>query len=211
MLRKALLSLLLLGILVLLIRFGVLPLLLPCTLVYGICLGALVYAQTHIPSCEQRGQAILVLGTKIRSDGTMVPQLEARMEAALAAYLAEPRLIICCGAKGEYEPAAEGEVMRLWLIKRGVPEDHVLAECASYNTAQNLKNGIAMLPPSTRHITVVTSDYHLPRSMQIVRDMSLSVEGIGSPCNPAYWMSNHSRELLAWGKYILVKLAAKSV
>ncbi len=204
---KILFLLLLLGVLAYGICFQAL-LLLPLLLgglVYGICLGLLVYAETHIPSIEQPSQAILVLGSKVRSDGTLVPHLEARMEAALSAYLDKPRPVVCCGGKGEDEPAPEGKVMRRWLVERGVPEDHVLAECASCNTTQNLKYGTAMLPASTQCITIITSDFHLPRAMQIARDLGFTVDGIGSPYNPAYWMRNHNRELLAWGKYVLRK------
>ena len=63
-----------------------------------------------------------------------------------------------------------------------------------------------LLPPGAQSITIVTSDYHLPRAMQLARDLGLSADGIGSPCKPEYWVKNHFREVLAWGKYFAVRL-----
>ena len=121
-------------------------------------------------------------------------------------YFENPRLIICCGAKGANEPAPEGECMRNWLIEQGVPADMVLAETRSMNTHQNLEYAIGMLPADAEKITIITSDYHFPRAMAIARDMGLDANGVGSPCKPEYWIKNHFREVLAWGKYFLKKV-----
>ena len=94
--------------------------------------------------------------------------------------------------------------MRDWLLERGVPADDVLAEMDSRNTRQNLENAAALLAPETS-VTVVTSDYHLPRALAMARDTGLDADGVGSPCRPEYWMKNHCRELLSWGKYLLEK------
>ena len=42
--------------------------------------------------------------------------------------------------------------------------------------------------------------------MRIARDLGYEAEGVGSPCKPEYWVKNHSREVLAWGKYFLNKV-----
>ena len=54
---------------------------------------------------------------------------------------------------------------------------------------------------------VVTSDYHLPRAMEIAADAGFDPQGAGSLCRPefSYWAQNHGREALAWVKYWLVK------
>ena len=74
------------------------------------------------------------------------------------------------------------------------------------NTHQNLEYAIGMLPADAEKITIITSDYHLPRAMAIARDLGLAADGIGSPCKPEYWVKNHFREVLAWGKYFLKKV-----
>ena len=171
-----------------------------------LALGAIYYMEKHPGNGDGHTDAIVVLGAQVYADGRLSPQLELRMEAALKSYAENPRLVICCGAKGANEPVPEGDAMRNWLIEKGVPSDMVLAETRSMNTHQNLEYAIGMLPADAEKITIITSDYHLPRAMAIARDMGLDANGVGSPCKPEYWIKNHFREVLAWGKYFLKKV-----
>lgn len=191
-------------------RRGVLYiLLLLCIL--GICcfllaLGGLAYAEKHPGPVSHQTDAIIVLGAQVYADGTLSPQLLLRMEAAYASWLEKPRPIICCGAQGSNEPIAEGLAMQAWLLAQGVPEGEAFAEIHSFDTIENLKNAAQFLPDDAKTVTVVTSDYHLPRAMRLAEDLGYTAEGIGSPCKPEYWAKNHFREVLAWGKYCLHRL-----
>lgn len=169
-------------------------------------LAVLVYAETHPDPVTDGSGAIVVLGAQVYPDGRLSPQLELRMETALQEYHRQPRIIITCGGQGYNEPAPEGELMRQWLVDKGVPEERVFSEGTSTNTMQNLKNARRFLPEGENRITVITSDYHLPRAMQMARDAGYRPDGIGSPCKPEYWVKNHLREVLAWGKYFLSRL-----
>ena len=174
-------------------------------LLMSLALGALCFAESHPPAVSPDSQAIIVLGCQVYQDGTPSPQLEFRLEAALETWRQHPRLIIVCGAQGNNEPAPEGDVMRAWLLERGVPADQVIAETASANTRQNLQYAKALLPEGVQRVTIITSDYHLPRALAIAADAGLDADGIGSPCKPEYWVKNHAREVLAWGKYLLLQ------
>ena len=187
------------------IIMAVLGLMLLGILCFFIALGAIYYMEKHPGENTGNTDAIIVLGAQVYANGDLSPQLELRMEAARKSYLENPRLIICCGAQGANEPVPEGESMREWLIEKGVPEEMILVENKSLNTHQNLQNAVEMLPETAEKVTIITSDYHLPRAMAIARDMGLDAEGIGSPCKPEYWVKNHFREVLAWGKYFLKK------
>ena len=177
-------------------------------LLFGLALGALCLAEVNPPPVSKESGAVILLGCQVYADGTPSPQLELRLEAALKTYREHPRLIIACGGQGPKEPAPEGQIMRDWLIAHGVPEGDVIAECESENTRQNLKFAKALLPEDVNHVTVITSDYHLPRALTLARDLGLSADGIGSPCRPEidHWAKNHVREVLAWGKYYVQKL-----
>lgn len=183
-----------------------LELILAGVLCFLAALGILYYMEKNPGAAAENTDVLVVLGAQVYSDGSLSPQLQLRMEAARDSYFSNPRLIICCGAQGKNEPAPEGESMRAWLIQQGVPAADVLAETESYNTYQNLENARALMPEGVKSVTVVTSDYHLPRAMAIARDLGLSAQGIGSPCLPEYWLKNHCREVLAWGKYFLNKI-----
>ena len=175
-------------------------------LCFGIALGILTLAEKNPPPVGSGSQAIIVLGAQVYPDGRPSPQLELRLEAALSLWHQNPRPIIVCGAQGSNEPEPEGDIMKAWLTAHGVPSQQITAETASRNTRQNLQNAGRLLPEGTERVTIVTSDYHLPRALRLARDEGLTADGVGSPCKPEYWIKNHFREVLAWGKYAAEKL-----
>ncbi|MBR3108218.1 MAG: YdcF family protein [Clostridia bacterium] len=177
-------------------------------LLSGLALGALCLAEVNPPKVRQDSDAVIVLGCQVYSDGQLSPQLKLRLQAALDTYRDDPRLIVTTGGQGEGEPAPEGQVMRDWLISQGLPEEDVIAECESVNTRQNLLYAKALLPEGITRVTVVTSDFHLPRALALAHDLGLDADGIGSPCRPeiGFWVKNHGREVLAWGKYLVEKV-----
>ena len=149
--------------------------------------------------------AIVVPGAQVNPDGTPSVQLEWRLSKALEIYKLNPMPIVVTGARGADEPASEASVMRNWLAARGVAPENILMDETSFNTKENLKNAVRLLPPGTLDILIVTSDYHLPRALQVARDLGLNPSGAASPIKPEFWLKNHARETLAWGKYLLLK------
>lgn len=172
---------------------------------FAVALGLLCLAEGSQPKPDGNSGAVIVLGAQVYPDGLPSPQLELRLEAALKTWQEHPRPIIVCGAQGDNEPAAEGDVMQRWLIAHGVPAGEITTDTESRNTRENLENAIALLPPGVDTVTVVTSDYHLPRALALARDLGLKGDGIGSPCKQEFWVKNHFREVLAWGKYFAEK------
>jgi len=169
--------------------------------------GMICWKEAHPPVAENY-DAIVVLGAQVKEDGSPSVQLEWRLEAALDAWQKAPCIIVCCGAQGSNEPAPEGDVMRAWLIERGVPEEQALSDTHSYNTRQNIQNAAALLKPyGVSRVLIVTSDYHLPRAMALAEDEGVSATGIGSPCKNdiVNWTRNHGRETLSWVKYLMQK------
>lgn len=152
-------------------------------------------------------KAIIVLGAQVNPDGSPSVQLEWRLSKALDLYKLQPMPIVVTGARGPDEPVTEASVMHRWLVERGVSPADLRMDESSFNTKENIKNAIALLPPGTLDVMIVTSDYHLPRALHIARDLGLNPSGVGSPIKPEYWVKNHLRETLAWGKYILQKYA----
>lgn len=172
----------------------------------ALALGALSYAETHLPPAAHQTDAIVVLGAQVRPDGELSLQLQLRLEAALESYQKNPRPIIVCGAQGRNEPLPEGEAMKNWLLEKGLPKEDILSEIHSYNTYENIANARALLPENAKSVTIVTSDYHLPRALAISGDQGLTAEGVPAPTQPEWWIKNHGREVLAWGKYLLKKV-----
>lgn len=173
-------------------------------LAYAGLFGYQLWLEYSIP-VPRPSQAMIVLGAQVSPDGEPSRQLLLRLEAALKEYQRTPLTIVVCGAKGIDEPATEASVMRDWLVKSGVNPGHILMDADSFNTQENIRGAQRLLPSDTKKVLIITSDYHLPRAMAIARDLNLDPSGIGSPIMPEFWIKNHARETLAWGKYFLNK------
>lgn len=164
------------------------------------------WQEHHLPLPSETDAPIIVLGAQVKEDGTPSVQLEWRLEKALEEYLRLPRAMVVCGAQGDNEPQTEASVMRAWLLDRGVAESHVLLDDTSMNTRENIRNAARMLGGNVQEAVIVTSDYHMPRALQIARDAGLRPYAAASPTKPEFWLKNHVRETLAWGKYVLNRL-----
>ena len=147
--------------------------------------------------------AIIVLGAQVKPDRTLSVQLTWRMDAAAEAYEKKNVPIVVCGAQGPDEPCAEAEAMKEYLLEKGIPEALILEDPESFNTNENLENARHLLEtyPDVKRVLIVTSDYHVPRSMAIAQDLGFEAEGLGAKCLPERWIKNHAREALAWCKY----------
>ena len=156
----------------------------------------------EVPAAENY-DAIIVLGAQVRPDGSPSVQLGWRLDAAEEAYRQKAVPVVVCGAQGKDEPMTEAEAMKQYLVGKGVPETDILTDPESFNTNQNLRNAAELLKnvPGVQKVLIVTSDYHVPRSLAIAKDLGFDACGMGSPCKPEYWIKNHAREALAWVKY----------
>ena len=166
-------------------------------------MGFVYYMETHLPE-QIESDVIIVLGAQVKEDGTPSVALERRLTAALQSYQEKQQTIIVCGAQGGNEPRAEGDVMRDWLLARGVAESDVVAETESFNTRENLQNARAIM--QERGLTqalVVTSDYHVARALMLCKQEGIAATGKGSPSKPEYFIKNHFREGLSWIKLML--------
>jgi len=71
---------------------------------------------------------------------------------------------------------AEGEVMRDWLIRWGLPESKVFAESASDNTWQNAIYTRAILDKKgIKEVLLVTSAWHMPRAVWCFKAQGLKI------------------------------------
>ena len=157
---------------------------------------------------NMRYDAIIVLGAQVKPDRTPSVQLTWRLDAAAEAFAKHHVPIVVCGAQGSDEPCPESVIMKQYLVEeKNVPDYLVLEDPDSRNTYENLENAQKLLAGNTdiHRVLIVTSDYHVPRSMAIAGDLGFDAEGLGSPCLPEYWIRNHGREALAWCKYWLKK------
>ena len=177
-------------------------------LTFGALIGYVCIEEAKVPkeaaSVQEDYDALIVLGAQVKPDGVPSVQLTWRLDTAFEAWKHKNVPVVVCGAQGKDEPETEAAVMKRYLADKGIPEEMILTDPDSFNTQQNLLHAKELLdqaPDEIRRVLIVTSDYHVPRSMAIARDLGLEASGIGSPCLPEYWLKNHGREALAWCKY----------
>lgn len=88
----------------------------------------------------------------------------------------------------------EAEAMRQVLVDFGVPADRIVIEGKALNTIENMREVRALVGGSK--VALVTSAFHMPRSLQLARNAGLNAEAF-----PADWRAVSSA-LPPWERYL---------
>jgi len=127
-------------------------------------------------------QAVIVLAGGLANDGSLPPWVTRRVDAAADMHRNSKHnmKVVLCGGGTPHKPPPltdtghpilESVALGLDLAKRhpDVALEHVLRETASYDTIGNAYYSLVIhaLPLRWKHVTVVTSEFHMPRSQAI--------------------------------------------
>jgi hypothetical protein len=117
-------------------------------------------------------QAVVILGQSLNPDGSAPGTLPTRAEAGAAAYKACLRksgkaLVIASGGDPMKVGKSEAALMADMLRSHGVPSSAIVLEEQSLNTMQNAWFSLPLLPGSCWELTLVTSEFHMPRASYI--------------------------------------------
>lgn len=142
----------------------------------------------------------LVLGARLRDDGTPSPALVRRVEhgAELLKAGAVGHLLMSGGPTSP--GGTEAAVMRDLALAAGAGGELITLERRAQNTIQNALFCRALLRRHNwRRVLVVTDAFHVPRSRYIFARLGLAVTVIGvRPARPsAQWWLAHLREAAA--------------
>lgn len=112
---------------------------------------------------------IVVMGFGLNADGSIRPELENRLQVALAFANQYPRayVLVTGGQTGAVEGITEAGQMAAWLQEKGLSSGRVIQENQSLSTTANAVNCYKLLTRNYPHvdaIAVVTSDYHIAQS-----------------------------------------------
>ena len=174
---------------------------------YAALISYTVYREKTVPE-PSAYDVIVVLGAQVKPSGEPSVQLDWRLNKAVEMYMAQPCPVITCGAQGADEPRPEAEVMRDLLIERGVSSEKVYTDSVSFDTYQNIRNAKVIIERlGLSRPLIITSDYHLPRAMDIAKAEGFDPQGVASPTKQElqFWLKNHAREALAWVKFFLIR------
>jgi len=138
------------------------------------CIAIAIYGNRTTATFDEG--VVIVLGAGILFDEPR-PTLARRLDAAVSYHQQNPNaLIIVSGGLGHRETYTEAYVMANYLIANGVPPERILLEDIAYSTYSNMRysaeiiNALFDEPPT---VVVITSDFHMYRSVRFARQVGL--------------------------------------
>ncbi len=122
--------------------------------------------------------AILIPGGGVRDGGILPPWAAARFHRAVQRYQGEYLIPLSAGTVHRPPPRDEAGYPILeayaeakYLLEQGIPAERILPEASSYDTIGNafFSRVIHVEPRAFRHLLVITSTFHMPRTEAIFR------------------------------------------
>jgi uncharacterized SAM-binding protein YcdF (DUF218 family) len=156
----------------------------------------------HSPTYDK--DYIVILGCRLKPDGTLYPLVRGRVDRAMEFAAAQEAaggpapIFIPSGGKGGNEPVAEGEGMANYLIESGIPKERVFPETESKNTKENMRFSKAIaekIKPDAKGI-FSTTNYHVFRSGIIAKKEGIELDGVGAKTKWYFWPNALIREFI---------------
>ena len=129
------------------------PLWLPVSFVTLCASGLMIVLVTQIlifgripAAAEPSLDYVIVLGAKVKPDGSLSKTLKLRLDKALEYMKENPEtMLVLSGAKGDAEPCSEADAMETYLLGQGEDKDHLLKEEQSFRTVEKIANSRVMI------------------------------------------------------------------
>ena len=149
-----------------------------------------------LPDDDLDDSYVVILGTKLNEDGTPSKLLQNRLDAAVS-YEGQDVHYIVSGA-------GEAEVMKDYLIDKGIEEENILIEDQAANTYENIMFSVKLLPNRLSSFTLISSDFHVYRAQAMASSLGYDVHAVSADTpffDRLYWQA---REVAALAKYWLL-------
>ena len=138
-----------------------------------------VFSLDEKEKIDFRADGILVLGAGVRSDGSPSNMLQDRLLTALELYKSgKCETILVSGDHGSVD-YDEVNVMKNFLIERGVPSERVFMDHAGFSTYDSLCRAKKVF--GAEKLIVVTQKYHAYRSLMIGRHLGIDCIAFSAP------------------------------
>jgi len=151
------------------------------------------------------GDCIIVLGAAVWN-GKPSPAMRERLDVALELYReGMAGQMIVSGGVGQGEKS-EAEVMKDYLVRKGVPAERIHLEDQARNTWENLRFSQRIMEEQAWDTTIiVTHGFHAHRSLKMAEDLGIQASAepvMLTPLNIVYYTL---RECAALAEYSLRK------
>lgn len=125
-----------------------------------------------------KGHVFVVLGSALSKSGKLTAKLERRLKISLKALAKYPKSHVLVSGGGKKNGKTEGQVMRKWLIAKGIKSTRILVETKSASTIGNAKYSIAMLSASPKYTsyTLISDSSHIRRASVLFAAATILVQ-----------------------------------
>ncbi|MFC0187064.1 YdcF family protein [Fictibacillus aquaticus] len=145
---------------------------------------------------KEKADTILVLGAGTKN-GRPGAVLKGRLDKALDYENNHPEVtFIVSGGKGIGKDVSEGEIMKNYLVEKGVSADRITIEDKATSTNENILYASKLMKKGS-NLLIVTSDFHLFRAKMIAKELGVQVQGLGAPLHIRHVPQAHIREYFA--------------
>ena len=159
-------------------------------------------AGRHEPDYDR--DYVLILGCRIRPDGTLYPLIRGRVDRAIAfarrqeAATGKRAVLIPSGGRGADEPESEAAAMARYIREQGIGEDQILMEDRSKTTLENLRFSRLLIEERTEDAKIAfsTSSYHVYRGGILAAQSGWNIDGMGSRTKWYFWPNAFLREFI---------------
>ncbi|MCZ4244479.1 YdcF family protein [Pedobacter punctiformis] len=123
-----------------------------------------------LKNSNNKADVAVILGNKVNTDGTLSDRLTQRLNCGLDLYRSgRVKNIIVSGGLGK-EGFYEGDKMKDYLVKNGVPNSIITVDNYGDNTLKTVKNTLALRSKLHFNSMIVVSQYyHLTRTKMLFR------------------------------------------
>ena len=140
-------------------------------------------------------EAGVVLGAEVYPGGTPSDSLRWRLDLAARLYRAgKVRRLI---ASGDEAANSQASAMARYLVDQGVAEEDVIVDPLGVDTYATCSRAQAVY--GLQQVTMISQDYHLPRTLMICRLIGLDAYGVGDyrvrRAAPVVWRRSVGREI----------------
>lgn len=151
-------------------------------------------------SKAKKADCIIILGCQVRGT-TPSKFLVARLDEGVRLHKEGlAKFIIVSGGQGPGENVSEAEVMKDYLILKGIDEANIVVEDKSHSTMENLKNAKKIMDSmGFKEAIVVSNKYHLKRASVMAKRNGIkgSFSGVIVSKYPLYEIMGFFREIPA--------------
>ncbi len=140
---------------------------------------------------EEKADAVLVLGAKVKANGEMSPMLKERVDLGIEIYQKGlAKKIIMSGDHGR-EDYDEVNTMKSYAVEQGVPSEDIFMDHAGFSTYESMYRAKEIFQTDT--VIVVTQKYHLYRAIYDAQAFSMKATGVA--CDQAVYHGDRYRKL----------------